>query len=273
MENSEKIVTRTACDGAAQAQHGLVLSLFPGIDLLGRGFEAAGWCVVRGPDLITGGDVRHFHAPAGRFDGIIGGPPCQDFSRARRTEPTGYGREMLDEFIRVVIEAAPMWWLAENVPGVPDIVVPGYSHFRIDLDARDFGSQQRRLRHVQFGALDGRIPIVTRRPRIDSGSSQKCCMASEGNHIDRRDFGQFCELQGLSRDFELPGMTVSGRYRAVGNGVHVGVATALGKAVADAQYGVNVEICKCGCGRVVSGRRTLATAACRQRHSRKKRAK
>jgi hypothetical protein len=31
---------------------GLVLSLFPGIDLFGRGFEAAGFCVVRGPDLI-----------------------------------------------------------------------------------------------------------------------------------------------------------------------------------------------------------------------------
>ncbi len=32
----------------------LVLSVFPGIDLLGRGFEAEGFCVVRGPDLLWG---------------------------------------------------------------------------------------------------------------------------------------------------------------------------------------------------------------------------
>jgi hypothetical protein len=32
--------------------NGLVLSLFPGIDLLGHGFELEGFCVVRGPDVI-----------------------------------------------------------------------------------------------------------------------------------------------------------------------------------------------------------------------------
>jgi DNA (cytosine-5)-methyltransferase 1 len=37
---------------------GIVLSLFPGIDILGRGFEEEGWCVVRGPDLLWAGDVR-----------------------------------------------------------------------------------------------------------------------------------------------------------------------------------------------------------------------
>jgi hypothetical protein len=34
---------------------GLLLSLFPGIDLLGRGFELEGFNVVRGPDPIFGG--------------------------------------------------------------------------------------------------------------------------------------------------------------------------------------------------------------------------
>lgn len=32
----------------------VILSIFPGIDLLGKGFEEQGFCVVRGPDLITG---------------------------------------------------------------------------------------------------------------------------------------------------------------------------------------------------------------------------
>ena len=38
----------------------LILSIFPGIDLLGHAFEEVGFCVVRGPDLITGGDIRRF---------------------------------------------------------------------------------------------------------------------------------------------------------------------------------------------------------------------
>ena len=48
-----------------------ILSLFPGIDLLGRGFELEGFCVAPGPDLLWGGDIRSFHPPAGRFDGAI----------------------------------------------------------------------------------------------------------------------------------------------------------------------------------------------------------
>jgi DNA (cytosine-5)-methyltransferase 1 len=58
----------------------LVLSLFPGIGLLDLAFEEEGFCVVRGPDVLWGGDVRRFHPPAGKFYGIIGGPPCQSFS-------------------------------------------------------------------------------------------------------------------------------------------------------------------------------------------------
>lgn len=55
----------------------LILLLFPGIDLLGQGFEAEGFSVVRGPDLIFGQDVRGFHVPAGKFEGVIGGPPSR----------------------------------------------------------------------------------------------------------------------------------------------------------------------------------------------------
>ena len=57
-----------------------MLSLFPGLGVLGKAFEKAGWCVVRGPDVIWGGDVRDFNPPPGHFHGVIGGPPCQSFS-------------------------------------------------------------------------------------------------------------------------------------------------------------------------------------------------
>lgn len=59
----------------------LVLSLFPGIGLLDQAFEEVGYCVVRGPDLLWGGDVHVFAPPPGCFVGVIGGPPCKAFSR------------------------------------------------------------------------------------------------------------------------------------------------------------------------------------------------
>ena len=100
-----------------------VLSLFPGIGLLDQAFEEEGFCVVRGPDLLWGGDVRTFRVPAGVFDGVIGGPPCQAFSRARHI--VGSSKvDLIPEFVRVVREAAPRWSVMENVRGTqghPDI--------------------------------------------------------------------------------------------------------------------------------------------------------
>jgi DNA (cytosine-5)-methyltransferase 1 len=243
----------------------LVLSLFPGIDLLGRGFEEEGFCVVRGPDLIFGGDVRRFHAPAGRFDGVIGGSPCPDFSRARRTAPSGEGVAMLNEFRRVVTEAASAWWLLENVPACPDLQISGYSHQRIDLDARDCGLKQRRLRHFQYGSRDG-VPLVLPRQVTRSGG-EATCMATEGNKADRRGWEDFCELQGLPRDFDLPGFTRGARYRAVGNGVPPPMGAMIARAIA---HPLLARVCSCGCARPVAGNLIYAGAACRKRAQRKR---
>lgn len=110
----------------------------PGIDLLGRAFEAEGFCVVRGPDPLYGGDIRSFFPGPGWIDGLIGGPPCPDFSAALRTEPTGYGLEMIGEYVRVVRAM-------ENVPRVPDIEIEGYRIQRIDLEARECGCVHGRI--------------------------------------------------------------------------------------------------------------------------------
>lgn len=60
----------------------LVLSIFPGIDLLGRAFEEEGFCVVRGPDKLWGGDIRTFHPPAGVFGGVIGNAVSMPMAKA-----------------------------------------------------------------------------------------------------------------------------------------------------------------------------------------------
>ena len=154
----------------------VVLSLFPGIGLLDLAFEEEGWCVVRGPDVIWGGDIRRFKPPAGVFAGIIGGPPCQSFSslahlvRAKGHEPK-FGN-LIPEFERCVAEARPAWFLMENVRAAPEAVVPGYgtNSFLLDnamLDSGDgHGEEQTRLRRFTFGMrgyeIYGRVPDLRR---------------------------------------------------------------------------------------------------------------
>jgi DNA (cytosine-5)-methyltransferase 1 len=246
----------------------LVLSIFPGIDLLGRGFEEKCFCVVRGPDKLWGGDVRDFHPPAQVFDGIIGGPPCQDFSRARRSPPTGEGLEMLNEFTRVVTEAMPKWFLLENVPTVPDVTVPGFAIQRFDLNARECGMRQRRLRHFQFGSRDGSFLAPDRSVTI--GSEEEIALASEWNKKGRRDWATFCRVQGIYRPLDLSALTIRGRYTAVGNGVPLPMARVLAQAVTDRGVTVGRKYCACGCGRPVTELAVYGGAACRKRAQRRR---
>lgn len=246
----------------------LVLSLFPGIGLLDRGFEAAGYCVVRGPDLIWGGNIRSFSPPAGAFAGIVGGPPCQDFSAARRDEATGNGLAMLAEFIRCVTEAQPVWWLLENVPAVPDVQIDGYQWQRIDMTAREFGLTQHRLRHIQFGCNDGSVLVRNESGHIDgSGLTHSVCASDSTTPWDR-----FCVAQGLPADFDIPAFTVGAKRSAVGNGVPLPMATALAEMVRDRQPASDVRLCGCGCARIVTGQRTYTGSACRMRAARQRKA-
>lgn len=137
----------------------LVLSLFPGIGLLDRAFEEESFCVVRGPDLIWGGNIRGFHPPAGKFDGVIGGPPCQEFSPLRhllaaqgRTPRHG---NLIPEYERCTGEAKPKWFLMENVPDAPTPVVEGYSVHSFIMNNRWIGAVQHRERRFSFGTREG----------------------------------------------------------------------------------------------------------------------
>jgi len=142
----------------------LVLSLFPGIGMLDMAFEEEGFTVVRGPDVLWGGDIRTFHPPAGKFDGIIGGPPCQAFSslaalvRAKGHEPK-FGN-MIPEFERCIEEAQPSWFVMENVKLAPTPAVAGYVVKDQMLNNRWLGEEQQRLRRFSFGTGDGRPLII-----------------------------------------------------------------------------------------------------------------
>ncbi|MCA0229862.1 MAG: DNA cytosine methyltransferase [Bacteroidetes bacterium] len=246
----------------------LVLSTFCGLDLLGRGFQEHDFCVVQAGDIILGKDIREFKAIAGRFDGVIGGSPCQDFSRARRTPPTGQGLEMLGEFERVVMEAQPAWFLLENVPNVPYIDIDGYHIQRFYLNALECGSTQNRHRFFQFGSRDGFVLDIPRQPK--PAHAQRCAMATEGTKTERRSWDEFCALQGIE-PLSLPDLTQTARYKVVGNAVslHVSrtIAAAIKAALDNPIYAKDVTLCACGCGRRITGRQKTATDACRKRLS------
>lgn len=249
----------------------LVLSLFTGAGLLDRGFEQAGFCVVSAGDILWGRDVRDFTPEGHIFSGVIGGSPCQDFSKARRSAPTGEGVELVNHFARCVTLAQPDWFLLENVPGVPDVTVPGFKVQRFNLNAREVGVPQNRLRCFQFGNRTGK-PLVIHRGEVTPAASP-CCMATEGKRRNnrRRSFADFCELQGLPRDFALPGLSQAMRYKLVGNGVPVPMARVVATAInAWAVTPDFSRVCVCGCGRPVRPGQTQATPACRKRIQRER---
>lgn len=232
----------------------LVLSLFPGIGLLDMAFEEEGFCVVRGPDLLWGGDVRRFSPPAGRFDGVIGGPPCQMFSRMRHINPKAgmaHGN-MIPEFERCVAACAPRWAVMENVPEAPEPAVEGYVT-RPEL-IRDVwvGGETNRMRRFSFITRDGRPlrveTLALHRPAPEpsalAGGARRVPVAIGGSgkvKASRRvcagdlktveGFAASKRAQGLPADFDLPPFTVAAKVKAVGNGVPLPMGRAIARAV------------------------------------------
>lgn len=248
----------------------LVLSLFPGIGLLDRAFEEEGFCVVRGPDLLWGGDIRRFHPPAGRFEGMIGGPPCQLFSRMRRLNPKSGQKHgnMIPEFERVAFEAQPLWFVMENVIDAPRPVVDGYIVRAERIRDVWVGGETTRLRRFNFGTREGRqLPVEVlalhrtdagpavlaggggrRVPVALGGTGKRKKTLADGREVrcgphngTRAPFEDLLQAQGLPLDFlsESP-FTRTGKDHAIGNGVPLPMGRAIAKAVKAAMnYGLN----------------------------------
>ncbi len=250
---------------------GLVLSLFPGAGLLDLGFQDAGWCVVRGPDILLGHDIRRFTVEGlpteSRFDGIIAGPPCQDFSRARRRPPSGHGIAMLHELSRLITEAQPNWWLVENVPGVPTISLVNYTTQRFNMFASDFGLDHKRNRSFQFGSRD-EFKLVIPRGSQSHLKLKPTPLASDYSRSRKRNFAETCERMGLPRRFTLPGLSRAAQFRAVANGVPRPMGFAVAVAIRDRRVtkpDLLTRLCPCDCGRPLTGKQKSATPACRKR--------
>lgn len=238
---------RRCAEGCGVKQ--LVLSVFPGIGLLDRAFEEEGFCVVRGPDVLWGGDIRRFHPPAGRFDGVIGGPPCQAFStlqainRAMGRKPR-FGN-LIPEFERCVREAEPEWFVMENTPKAPRPAVKGYGVHSFNINNRQFREEQNRPRTWSFGCRGARSVLMVETSVFETERFEPCVTTTMGGHPVRstngiakplrsRSFAERLKLQGLPEDFKLPPFTARARDEAIGNGVPMAMGRAIAKAVAKA---------------------------------------
>lgn len=105
------------------------------------------------------------------IDLVAGGPPCQGFSTAGLKDPADPRNTLIGEFVRIVEDVQPRFFLLENVPGLKslhkgrlfDNVLAeldglGYEfHYQV-LHAADFGVPQMRKRLVVLGARDGSPP-------------------------------------------------------------------------------------------------------------------
>jgi len=68
---------------------------------------------------LTGQTLRRvLDLDYGNLAGIIGGPPCQGFSAIGRGDRDDARNKLFVEFFRIVSEALPKFFLAENVPGI-----------------------------------------------------------------------------------------------------------------------------------------------------------
>lgn len=214
----------------------LVLSLFPGIGLLDRAFEEEGFCVVRGPDLLWGGDVRRFNPPAGRFDGVIGGPPCHKFSDLERlAEWRGKPHEnLIPEFERCIAEAKPQWFVMENVPAAPEPTVEDYTVRSFVMNNRETGAEQSRKRLICFGSIDGReLQTAWWLPPQSRRRSKTVCKIN----FDRggqKAFEEARRLQGLPSTWDLPPFKSRDKMQALFNGVPLPMGRAIARAVREA---------------------------------------
>lgn len=221
-----------------------MLSLFPGLGLLDRAFEQEGFCVVRGPDLLWGGDIRLFHPPAGKFDGVIGGPPCQAFSPLKNLNPSidKFGN-MIPEFERVIYAAQPAWFLMENVRSAPEPSIPGYEVRSELLNNRWLGEEQNRVRRMSVGTRFGaRLNVLTQafEPQgwkatvtaAHGGERRTPFNKGTGGAIQRYTVEEALQAQGLPMDFFAHSpLTRAGQLRGLAQGVPIQMGRAVARAV------------------------------------------
>lgn len=201
-----------------------IVSLFSGAGGMDLGFKKAGFDIIWANEFdknIWATHEKNFkdcilskesilnisHRDIPDCDGIIGGPPCQSFSEAGAKRGTLDKRGLLFlEYIRILNEKKPQFFVAENVPGllaqrhrqdleqfINAFKSAGYNlHYQI-YDAQDYQVAQSRQRLVFVGIKKSLKLKFTAPPIIDNPlvlkdvlqnlSIPKPCKNGQSNHL------------------------------------------------------------------------------------------
>lgn len=170
-----------------------IIDCFCGAGGLSLGFENRGYEVVYAFDLDETAiktykqNIQYHHGPAfvrdiynvskksiekdlghplGKVDVVIGGPPCQGFSVQRRGDDNDPRNNLVLEYVRLLKEVKPRFFVMENVGGIlsqrgapyiralfENMTEAGYSIQQKKLIASDYGVPQDRARVIIVGEL------------------------------------------------------------------------------------------------------------------------
>lgn len=217
-----------------------VLDLFSGIGgfSLGLertgGFETVAFCEIleparrvlaaHWPNVPRFYDVRHLSSDPGAVDVVCGGFPCQPYSTASAGKRKGAedDRALWPEMRRLIQESKPTWVIGENVAGfigmdfervVSDLEGDGFEVFPPDIPACAVNEDHRRDRIWIIGY-------------------------SDANRQSRRAVHE--KAQGLRYSGPQPKRLgkahgVSAGMGLLGNTVHPGIVTEIGRAILQAE--------------------------------------
>ena len=109
-----------------------------------------------------------------KIDGVIGGPPCQGYSRMGAADPSDPRRELLIDYFRHVNLLSPRFFVMENVEGLMDKRNVQQLHRALNIldkkytvldpvviDASQWGAPTRRKRVIVIGFDAKRISPIT----------------------------------------------------------------------------------------------------------------
>ncbi len=105
----------------------------------------------------------------GQCDLVMGGPPCDDFTKyGRRLGLAGDKGPLIFEFARLILEIKPSVFLFENVPNILRAAAKGYGDMQTILEQGGYKLAWKKLRADHFGA-----PTVRERIFLWGISSKK----------------------------------------------------------------------------------------------------
>lgn len=160
--------------GAARAGFDVVAAVDAdrrALDTHARNFPASRHLHISIDDQLSGEELlRMAGLKRGTLGGLVGGPPCQGFSVIGHRAEGDKRNHLFCEFFRLVAETSPLFYIAENVPGILDDryssllngalaqVADSYHLLPpLSLTATDFGAPTQRTRIFFVGYRAGEL--------------------------------------------------------------------------------------------------------------------